>query len=295
MKFSKKGKKMIDIIIPVYNTPKEDLERCLNSILRQTFQSYNVYIIDDGSREETKYYLDNYVKDKQNFQVKHIENGGVSNARNIGINSSHSKYIAFVDADDTVLETFLEEAYNLIEENSLDCIIGGYQEIKNNEIIRTRCSLPGLHIYEGNQKTLFLEKLLSSKANERNKEIGDCPTGRIYTRLFKRESLKDLKFDTNVHMSEDTLFMIDYTYQADKIGVTDKIWYNYYINDYSISNGTKKDKLIQSIKGFIEKIEKRQEKETNPILKEAYEARIMKANNYIKELEEIYIKQKTIQ
>ena len=63
---------MIDIIIPVYNTPLNDLERCLNSILSQTFNDYKVYIIDDGSNNDTKEYLDNYAKGKNNFIVKHI-------------------------------------------------------------------------------------------------------------------------------------------------------------------------------------------------------------------------------
>ena len=69
---------------------------------------------NDISRD-TKEYLDNYAKGKNNFIVKHIENGGVSNARNMGIDISNSKYIAFVDADDSVEKSFLEEAYNTTE------------------------------------------------------------------------------------------------------------------------------------------------------------------------------------
>ena len=275
---------MIDIIIPVYNTPKLDLERCLNSIINQTYSDYKVYIIDDGSNDNIKNYLDDFVKDKDNFIVKHINNNGVSNARNIGIDISNSKYITFIDADDTIKNNFLLEAYELIEKNNLDIIIGGYNEIKNNNIVRTRLSLPGLHIYEGKTIDNFFEKLLTSKTNETNKEIGDCPTGRIYTRLFKRDSIGNLRFDTNIHMSEDTLFMIDYTRKVNKIGVVDRIWYNYYINDYSISNGTKKEMLENNIKEFIKEIEKRMNKEENKSLKVSYQARIDKANNAIKEL-----------
>ena len=139
---------MIDIIIPVFNTPSSDLERCFKSILNQTANNYKVYIIDDGSDKETKIFLDEYVKDKDNFIVKHILNGGVSNARNIGMSISNSQYLTFIDADDTVENRFLEEAYNLINDNDLDIVIGGYNEIKDNNIIRTRLSLPGLHIYE---------------------------------------------------------------------------------------------------------------------------------------------------
>lgn len=272
---------MIDLIIPVYNTPKIDLERCFNSILNQTFNNYKVYIIDDGSNDLIKNFLDEYVKDKDNFIVKHIKNSGVSNARNLGIDISDSKYIAFLDSDDTLEKIFLEEAYQLAEEYNLDVIIGGYNEIKNGNIFRTRLSLPGLHIYEGKTIDNFFEKLLTSRTNENNKEIGDCPTGRIYTRLFKRNSIGSLRFDTNIHMSEDTLFMIDYIRKANKIGVVDGLWYNYYINDYSISNATKKERMISSINDFISEIEKRKDNESKDNIKSAYQARIEKANKYI--------------
>lgn len=276
---------MIDIIIPVYNTPLDDLERCLNSIMNQTFKKYTVYIIDDGSNSETKLYLDNYTRNKDNFIVKHITNNGVSNARNLGIDSSKSKYITFVDSDDTLEKSFLEEAYHLAEENNLDIIIGGYNEILNNSITRVRTSEPGLHIYENDKIINFMNKLLSSKVNNTNKEIGDAPVGRIYTRLFRRDSIGNLRFNNSIHISEDTLFMIDYTYKVKKIGIVNRVWYNYFINDYSISNGTNNKKMIKNIKGFIKEIETRKNNEKNKILKEAYQARIDKANKYINKVE----------
>ena len=278
---------MIDIIIPVYNTPINDLKRCLDSVLNQTYKDYKVLIIDDGSQKEIKDFLDEYTKDNDKFIVKHIENKGVSNARNVGIELSNSEYIAFIDSDDTVEPNFLEEAYSLIKDNQLDIIIGGYNEIKDNKIIKTRISSKGLHIYEGDKITNFFEKLLSSKTNENNKEIGDCPVGRIYTRLFRRDSINNLRFDTNTLMSEDTLFMIDYTYQVKRIGIVDKIWYNYYKNDYSISLGTKKDKMINNINGFIKEIEKRKSKEKNLLIKDAYQKRIEKSNKTIEKINNI--------
>lgn len=275
---------MIDIIIPVYNTPIDDLKRCLGSIINQTYKDYKVYIIDDGSNKITKDFLDNYIKDKNNFIVVHIDNQGVGNARNLGIDISNSKYITFVDADDTIEKNFLEEAYELIKNNNLDIIIGGYNEIKEKVIVKTRLSSKGLHIYEESNIDNFMEKLLTSKTNDNNKELADCPTGRIYTRLFKRDSIGNLRFDVNVHMSEDTLFMIDYTNQVNRIGVIDKVWYNYYINEYSISNGTKKEKMINNINIFIKKIEKRMENEPKENIKKAYQARIDKSNRYINKI-----------
>lgn len=275
---------MVDLIIPIYNTPLKDLERCLNSVIDQTYKNYKVYLIDDGSNRNTREYLDNYIKNKNNFFVKHIKNNGVSNARNVGLDLSSSKYISFIDSDDTLEKTFLEEAIYLAETNDLDIIIGGYNEIKNNNIIRVRLSLPGLHIYEGKNINNFFEKLITSKTNETNMEIGDCPTGRIYARIFKRNSIGNLKFNTDIHMSEDTLFMIDYTYKVKKIGIIDRVWYNYFINDYSISNATKREKMINNINGFIKEIEVRKNNEGNEILKNAYQERINKANNYLNKI-----------
>lgn len=272
---------MIDIIIPVYNTPIIDLDRCLDSVAKQSFKDYKVYIIDDGSNKIVKEYLDSYVINKKNYIVKHIKNNGVSNARNVGIDISNAKYITFVDADDTIEEDFLKEAYDLIETNNLDIIIGGYNEIKDGKIVRVRKSEPGLHIYEGKNIDNFLEKLLSGKTNDNNKEIGDTPTGRIYTRLFRRESIGYLRFDTSIHMSEDTLFMIDYVNKGNRIGVINHIWYNYYINDYSISRDIDKDKMVNNIISFIKEIEKRMRNTNDEKIRKAYQARIDKAKKSI--------------
>ena len=183
---------MIDVIIPVYNTPLEDLKRCLDSIDSQTFKDYTVYIIDDGSGEVTHKWLDTYVTDKDNFKVRHVVNGGVSKARNLGIEISNSKYFTFLDADDMVSDKFLEEAFTLIEENDLDLIVGGYREICDGKVLRVRSSLENLKIYENDTLKLFLDKLISGKVQEDNKEIGSAPLGRIYTRLYRRSVLGNL-------------------------------------------------------------------------------------------------------
>lgn len=281
----KKEKPLIDIIIPVYNTPIEDLKRCLDSIENQKYKRYKMIIVDDGSNEPTKEFLNVYQEVNNKVKLINANHKGVSNARNTGIDSSKSKYIAFVDSDDSITESFLENSISLIEEYNLDIIIGGYNEIKNNQIIRVRKSYPGIHIYDESKKELFLDKLLSSKTKEDNKEIDSTPTGRIYTRLFKRKSINKLRFNTNIKMSEDTLFMIDYTYQASRIGIVDQVWYNYYINDYSISNATKKEEMIREIENFIKEIKIRKDKELNNRIIKAYDERIIKANNYKKEIE----------
>ncbi|CCY79483.1 glycosyltransferase family 2 [Mycoplasma sp. CAG:877] len=268
---------MIDIIMPVYNTPIDDLKRCLSCIERQTFKDYKVYIIDDGSFDEVRIFLDEYAKDKENCIVKHVVNGGVSRARNIGIDSSSAEYLTFVDSDDTLEENFLEEAFSLIKDNDLDLVIGGYNEVKNGEVVKVRKCDDGFYIYDKSNLDLVMDKLLSGKLREDNKNIGSLPTGRIYTRLYKRSVLGDLRFNSSLGMSEDTLFMIDFMDRVGRIGLSSSVWYNYYINDYSISRRKVSDKVINDHMMFIEEVYKRMLVEDDLRIKNAYIFRVFKS------------------
>ena len=268
---------MIDIIIPVYNTPIDDLKRCLSSIERQSFKDYKVYIIDDGSLDDVRSFLDEYVRDKDEVIVKHVVNGGVSRARNIGIDSSSAEYLTFVDSDDTLEENFLEEAFSLIKDNDLDLVIGGYNEVKNGEVVKVRKCDDGFYIYDKSNLDLVMDKLLSGKLREDNKNIGSLPTGRIYTRLYKRSVLGDLRFNSSLGMSEDTLFMIDFMDRVKQIGLSSSIWYNYYINDYSISRRKVSDKVINDYMMFIEEVYKRMLVEDDLRIKNAYIFRVFKS------------------
>lgn len=268
---------MIDIIMPVYNTPIDDLKRCLSSIERQTFKDYKVYIIDDGSLDDVRSFLDEYAKDKENCIVKHVVNGGVSRARNIGIDSSSAEYLTFVDSDDTLEDNFLEEAFSLIKDNDLDLVIGGYNEIKNWKVVKVRKCDDGFYIYDKSNLYLVMDKLLSGKLREDNKNIGSLPTGRIYTRLYKRSVLGDLRFNSSLGMSEDTLFMIDFMDRVGRIGLSSSVWYNYYINDYSISRRKVSDKVINDHMMFIEEVYKRMLVDDDLRIKNAYIFRVFKS------------------
>lgn len=268
---------MIDIIMPVYNTPIDDLKRCLSSIERQSFKNYKVYIIDDGSLDDVRSFLDEYVRDKDEVIVKHVVNGGVSRARNIGIDSSSAEYLTFVDSDDTLEDNFLEEAFSLIKDNDLDLVIGGYNEVKNGEVVKVRKCDDGFYIYDKSNLDLVMDKLLSGKLREDNKNIGSLPTGRIYTRLYKRSVLGDLRFNSSLGMSEDTLFMIDFMDRVGRIGLSSSVWYNYYINDYSISRRKVSDKVINDHMMFIEEVYKRMLVEDDLRIKNAYIFRVFKS------------------
>ncbi len=110
------------IIIPVFNNTNEEIDRCLQSILKQTYNHYEIIIVDDGSNKECAAYLDNYKRN--NICIYHKANEGVSNARNYGLKFSHGNYITFVDVDDIISKTMLEEADKILSENDVDILYG---------------------------------------------------------------------------------------------------------------------------------------------------------------------------
>lgn len=96
----------LSIIIPVYRTP-DTLSRCLDSILRQSFTDYEIILVDDGSPDECPHLCDEYAASNKNIQVIHKKNGGLSDARNAGIERAQGKYITFIDSDDAIQEDTL--------------------------------------------------------------------------------------------------------------------------------------------------------------------------------------------
>lgn len=127
-----KNKYMISVIIPCYNAA-DTIVRTLESVEEQTFKDYEVVLIDDGSLDNTKNIVTNYIKEKDNYVFLKQENKGVSTARNYGLNNAKGKYIAFLDADDVYHPLFLETLFNEIEKNRTDLACSQYQFMRMTE------------------------------------------------------------------------------------------------------------------------------------------------------------------
>ena len=115
---------IVSIIIPVFNTKYEDLLKCLDSILAQTFPNFEVIIIDDGSEDYYGNRLDELVQLDSRISVFHKKNEGVSVARNFGVNKATGQYILFVDGDDILTPWLLESAVQAVEDYDCDVIVG---------------------------------------------------------------------------------------------------------------------------------------------------------------------------
>ena len=129
--------KCVSVIVPVYNSELY-LGRCLDSVIKQTYRDLQIILVDDGSPDNSSEIAECWMKKDSRIKVYHKKNGGLSDARNVGIDKSKGDYISFVDSDDTLEDNFLEEAFSLINGNDLDLVIGGYNEVKNGDVVKMR-------------------------------------------------------------------------------------------------------------------------------------------------------------
>lgn len=201
----------ISIIVPVYKVEKY-LNRCLDSILAQTFTDWECILIDDGSPDNSGKICDEYAKKDERFVVIHQENAGVSAARNAGLDIAKGEYITFVDSDDWVESNFLQEQYSDIVSDDYDVCICGFV---------------------GKQKSK--KKILNCK-EAKKKLFGQKGTGAYsFLRIIKKEILVGMRYDTSVSYLEDTDFFYRLYEKCNKILWTNKSLYNYYINPLSVT------------------------------------------------------------
>jgi len=196
----------ISIVIPVYNVEKY-IDRCIKSILNQTYKDYELILINDGSTDSSLKIIKEYEKKYNFIKVFDQKNSGPAITRNKGIEESCGKYIMFVDSDDYLDLDFLENYINNIKDN--DIVIGGFRKVDDN-------------------KVLFKRKLIDC---EFSKYIVTGPV----CHLYRRDLIKNVRF-LDTEMSEDIYFNVKVYELNPKIKAIDYIGYNYYTNPTSISN-----------------------------------------------------------
>ena len=191
----------ISIIIPIYNTGAY-LPRCIDSILSQSFTDYELILIDDGSIDNSGAICDNYAQQDNRIKVFHQKNGGLSSARNTGLDHAQGEWIYFVDSDDELKPDGLQTLVNCISED-VDMVMGGYEQYNlDGNLIET----------EKNHETLTLSRRDSLLVLFPDHSIQYSYLGYVWIRLFRNRIIQDhgLRFDTSIRIKEDTLFVTQY-------------------------------------------------------------------------------------
>lgn len=206
----------ISIVIPVYNKC-EYIEKIVHDILRQTFDDFELLLINDGSLDGSGKICDELAQKDKRIKVFHKENGGVSSARNLGIYNSNGKYICFIDADDSIDDTYLEMLYTSIEKSDSDLAVCNYYEVINNSR-----KIHGLrqHLEQNELFEIIRYDLL-------------CV---LWNKLFIRSKIKHL-FDEKLSTCEDSIFCIQYYLDNKaKISWVNDVLYEYRRGDLGLSS-----------------------------------------------------------
>lgn len=212
---------LISIIVPVYNVEKY-LHRCVDSIIHQTYTNLEIILVDDGSTDSSGIICDDYAqKDKRVFVI-HQQNGGLSNARNSGIQMMHGKYVSFIDSDDYIARDYIEYLYDIMENNNADISICSYKKVfegENPELKDTQkeCLIMGKHRALA---TLLYQKKFTASA---------------WAKMYKKDLWSDIKFPAG-KLHEDVAVMYLLFSKAKTIVYGDKKLYYYLQRSGSIIN-----------------------------------------------------------
>jgi glycosyltransferase involved in cell wall biosynthesis len=223
-------KPKVSVIIPVYNVEKY-LDHCINSILKNSYRNIEVIAVDDGSTDESGKVLKDYAQKDIRMKVIHKSNGGVSSARNAGLDAVEGSYIMFIDADDWMEETAIERLVKLASETDAEIIL--FNMIYRN--IEKQTSKYDAKIFNSNflitdeeekQQCIYKEFLKGNRLNQ-------------VCRCFFKAGLiieNKLKFDEHLSIGEDLVFLFGASTAAKNILSINDYLYNYRFNSLSSTN-----------------------------------------------------------
>lgn len=221
----------VSIIVPVYKAEKY-LRECIDSIISQTFNDWECILVDDGSPDMSGAICDEYARRDPRIRVIHKENGGVSSARNEALGTIASKWLTFVDSDDSLYPNTLELLVDVAEQNELDFI----QCYFNREYI------------EGQVLAATTEVLSASQYADTENYLTS-----VWGALFKTSIIREhsLRFDENLRLGEDQIFLLNYIQYCKRIQRLGDALYFYRNNGESAVNNPKPEYEIASVKAFI--------------------------------------------
>lgn len=206
--------KDLSVIIPIYNTPIDALERCLQSVQSLGTADYEVLLIDDGSEESVGVFCREYISRRTQFRYIYKENGGVSSARNMGIEEAKGRYITFVDADDVLIGAPLQKA--LTRDDAPDIII--FDMIltqRGADSVWYAFDLPDGAV---NREQVLYQLLTASSISG--------PVAKLYKAQLLRQT--EILFDTGFVAGEDWMFVVAYVVQAESFYYCKELSYRYF-------------------------------------------------------------------
>lgn len=248
----------ISVVVPVFNTPLESLEKCLRSLTNQTFDNIEILIIDDGSREEIANEIDKLCKSDERLKTYHKPNGGLSSARNYGIKKAEGIYICFIDSDDYVAPWMLEDLYSaIVSSEDVDSVLSFLKVTEEDDYSFERhenCCAPAP--LEELEKTALIGMAAGGS------EFLSCGACSI---LVRKEQIKNLLFNEDIKYMEDVIWNLQRLQKSKSVLVLNEILYAYKMNPYSMTHEYKTS-IIDYRKEALKEIAKWTRKENKSAL-----------------------------
>lgn len=229
---------LISVIVPIYNVERY-LEKCIHSILHQTYQNLEIILVDDGSPDNCGAICDQYSAVEQRIKVIHKQNGGLSDARNKGIDAATGEFLVFVDSDDAILPEMIEKLYRRIVIDQSDMAFCGYKQVNQNGEILSEVFL------SDNILTGFDALKVSYENN-----------GVLFTiacnKLYKKYLFQNIRFPSGKYHEDEftTYLIID---QCDKISIVKETLYIYNQRDSSIMREDYSIRRLDAIEASYER------------------------------------------
>lgn len=216
---------LISVIVPVYKV-EQYLNDCINSLVNQSYKNLEIILVDDGSPDNCPIMCDNWAKKDRRIKVIHKKNGGLSSARNAGLDVAKGNYYAFVDSDDWISPNMYEDMLNIFREHDVD-IVAGKIDCYNEETgkIKPFMEFPGCYIISNDiiiEKEKYQQLTLSKKLESAS-----------WNKLYKSSVFIDLRFKENRYY-EDYLYIYFVSQRMKSLYYVAKPYYNYRIRANSI-------------------------------------------------------------
>ena len=239
-----KFKEKVSIVVPVYNV-EEYLERCIYSVINQTYDNIELILIDDGSTDKSYDICRNIARSDKRIFVYKQKNEGSSAARKAGVECASGKFVMCVDSDDWIEENMVEELMRYMVKYDVDVVLSGvyydYTQKENNRIWLDGV-MPGFYDLKNIDSEVYEHFFLEKEGEYTGRGI----RGNVYARLFKKNLIMDAmnQIDTRINQGSDDACLYPAILLSESIFVLDKAFYHYCIRDNSLCQNVKNRSLV---------------------------------------------------
>lgn len=235
---------LVTVVVPVYNV-EQYLDRCISSIVNQTYTNLEVILVDDGSPDRCPQMCDEWAQRDSRIKVIHKKNAGLGMARNTGIENANGEYICFFDSDDYIEPVTIEECYRTIKEECADMVCFGNDKVMpDGHVIERRVPAPPQRVFEGEEivKKLFPQTVSYDPRTGENWRLSWAAWCALFSmRMIRKTGWRFVS--EREYISEDYYSLASlYTYIG-KVVIIDKVFYHYTVNTSSLSRAYKEDRF----------------------------------------------------